>query len=198
MQIFYVTNIDGNTAFMNEAESRHCTKVLRKKNGDEVVFIDGEGAFYKAEIADDSGENCKLNILDIKPDFEKRNYYLHLAIAPTKNIDRFEWFLEKAVEIGVDEITPLICHHSERRKLRPERLHKVMISAMKQSVKATLPVLNDLTPFHKFVHLPFEGNKCLAHCNKDNPKEELLLLSSESNRYLILIGPEGARRRLLL
>jgi 16S rRNA (uracil1498-N3)-methyltransferase len=122
--------------------------------------------------------------------FGKRNHYLHLAVAPTKNTDRFEWFLEKATEIGVDEITPILCEHSERKVIKDDRLEKVVISAMKQSLKAYLPKLNPLTPLKDLLNAEFEGKKFIAHCY-DLDKRELKNELTESSSHLVLIGPEG-------
>jgi 16S rRNA (uracil1498-N3)-methyltransferase len=190
MQLFYVPDISGAEVFLNETESKHAIRVLRLKPGDQVQLIDGQGGFYLAEIADTHPKKCKLNIIQATKDFQKRNFHLHIAIAPTKNIDRFEWFLEKCTEIGIDEITPLLSEHSERKVIKPERLEKILISAIKQSLKSYLPKLNKLTSFRDFVHSTNASNKFIAHCNagdKNHLKNEI----KAGEDILLLIGPEG-------
>ena len=139
MNLFYTPDLTGDVYQPDEEESNHIIRVLRFRKGDVVFLTDGKGNFFEAEITDDNQKKCQLKITNTKQEYGKRNYHLHIGIAPTKNIDRFEWFLEKATEIGIDEITPLICEHSERREIKAERLNKVLIAAMKQSVKAYLP-----------------------------------------------------------
>ncbi|MDR2683751.1 MAG: RsmE family RNA methyltransferase, partial [Prevotellaceae bacterium] len=138
MTIFFSENILETMALPQE-ESFHCTKVLRMKHNEKIQIIDGKGNLYNAKIVEPNQKCTKIEIVSIKKDFEKRSYYLHIAIAPTKNIDRFEWFVEKSVEIGVDCITPLNCRFSERKVVKTERLKKIAVSAAKQSLKAFLP-----------------------------------------------------------
>ena len=190
MQLFYVPNISGTEVILNEIESKHAIKVLRLQAGSKVQLIDGAGGFYEAEIAEPHPKKCKLNIISAKKEFGKRNFKLHIAIAPTKNIDRFEWFLEKCTEIGIDEITPLLCEHSERKIIRSERLEKILVSAMKQSLKAYLPKLNPFTPFNELIGKQQEGNKFIAHCF-GNEKTHLKNIVSKDENVFILIGPEG-------
>ncbi|MBT6006752.1 MAG: 16S rRNA (uracil(1498)-N(3))-methyltransferase, partial [Prolixibacteraceae bacterium] len=151
MQLFYVPNISGAEVILDETESKHAVKVLRLFEGNKVQVIDGNGGFYEAVISDAHPKKCKLLITNSIQEFEKRNFKLHIAIAPTKNIDRFEWFLEKCTEIGIDEITPLLTEHSERKIIKPERLEKILVAAMKQSLKAYLPKLNQIKPFNEFI-----------------------------------------------
>lgn len=191
MNIFYTPDISGKEYTLNEIESKHCIRVLRMRQGDKLTLVDGRGGWYKAEITDPNPKRCSVTIKAETQGFHKRDFYLHMAIAPTKNNDRFEWFLEKATEIGVDEITPLICEHSERKKIKPERLEKVVVSAMKQSLKAYLPVLNNLTNFEALLNSGFEGSKFIAHCEEDLPREHLFSLIEPKQKVLILIGPEG-------
>ncbi|MBN1927910.1 MAG: 16S rRNA (uracil(1498)-N(3))-methyltransferase [Prolixibacteraceae bacterium] len=190
MNIFFAPDITGRKCVLDEIESKHCTRVLRLTTGENINLIDGKGGLYTGIIADSNPKKCLIEITGHIPDFEKKNYRLHVAIAPTKNIDRFEWFIEKAVEIGVDEITPLICEHSERRILNPDRLEKIIISAMKQSLKAYKPVLNNLINFDAFCRKTVQGEKFIAHC-EDGPKfffgKEIIPCSE----YVVLIGPEG-------
>ena len=190
MQLFYTPDIHGNNYDLSETESKHAVRVLRLSNGDPIQLIDGKGNFYEAKVIEANPKKCRVVVTKTISDFEKRNHYLHLAVAPTKNIDRFEWFLEKATEIGIDEITPILCEHSERKVIKSERLEKVIISAMKQSLKAYLPKLNPLTPLKDFLDTDFDGEKFIAHCY-DQDKRELKKEISFDNSTLILIGPEG-------
>ena len=133
MQLFYCTEIDSDRIILDEEESRHCFSVLRYKAGDELSVTDGLGNLYHSKIKSISKNSCEAEIMEAIKDTEKRSFHLHLAVAPPKNNERLEWFLEKATEIGIDEITPIICEHSERRILKTERLKKILITAMKQS-----------------------------------------------------------------
>ncbi|UCG26707.1 MAG: 16S rRNA (uracil(1498)-N(3))-methyltransferase, partial [Bacteroidales bacterium] len=171
-------------------ESRHCVKVLRLSKDDPIHIIDGKGGFYVAEITDPNPRQCVFKILKSYKDYGKRNYSIHIAIAPTKNISRFEWFLEKATEIGVDEITPLECERSERKILKTERLEKVILSAMKQAIRAFRPKLNSLTHVNTFLNLDYSGKKCIAHCTEDK-KPLLKDVYMPGENVLIMIGPEG-------
>ncbi len=190
MQLFYTPDIKTNIYTLNEIESKHCIKVLRLNINDHIQLIDGKGNFYEAKIIDSNPKKCTVEIIETTMDFGKRNHYLHIAIAPTKNIDRFEWFLEKATEIGIDEITPIICEHSERKVLKPDRLEKIIISAIKQSIKAYKPKLNDLTNYSDFIRQNFNGVKYIAHCEEN---KKILLKDAYKNgqNVVILIGPEG-------
>lgn len=190
MQLFYIPDVNKEMASMSPEESHHCIKVLRMTKGADISFVDGRGGMYQGEIVVADHKNCKVSISNYMPEYESRYYRLHIAIAPTKNLERLEWFAEKAVEIGVDEITPIICFHSERKKIREDRLLKIMISAMKQSVKAKLPELHPLINFKEFVENDFNADKFIAHCQEDN-KEELLLIPARGDNSLVLIGPEG-------
>ncbi|MGV8095109.1 MAG: RsmE family RNA methyltransferase [Mangrovibacterium sp.] len=168
MHLFFTPGIQGTTYFLDETESKHAIRVLRLANGDRVSLVDGKGNFYDARITDDHPKRCQVEVVTKIPEFGKRNHYLHIAVAPTKNPDRFEWFLEKATEIGIDEITPVLCEHSERRMLKSDRLEKVIIAAMKQSIKAYLPKLNPLIPLKDVLQTPFDGKKFIAHCYDQN------------------------------
>lgn len=190
MQLFYVPDISGAEFFLNEAESKHAIKVLRLSNGDTIQLVDGKGGFYKAEIADANPKKCRLKITSTQTDSGKTDFYLHIAIAPTKNIDRFEWFLEKATEIGINEITTLLTEHSERKTVKTERLEKILISAMKQSVKAYLPVLNEITHFNDLISATTCKNKFIAHCSAGE-KTHLKNAVKKGEDVLVLIGPEG-------
>jgi len=190
MKLFYIPEIKDNTVTLTPEESRHAVKVLRLSNGDYIQIVDGAGGFYEAEIAEAHPKKCQLTILKSQKEFGRKNFQLHIAIAPTKNIDRFEWFLEKCTEIGINEITPLLSEHSERKVIKPERLEKILISAMKQSLKAYLPRLNPVTTFKDVIFTEFKGKKFIAHCNKGE-KIHLKELVMPNENVMILIGPEG-------
>ena len=152
MELFYTNNITAaGEAILNKEESRHCIKVLRHKRGDIINFADGAGGLYSGEIICDKEGEIRLKIVTHDSDYEKRSYYLHMAVAPTKNLDRYEWFIEKAVELGIDEITPIIGEHSERRVFKRDRGERIILSAMKQSLKVKLPRLNDIVTVFEFV-----------------------------------------------
>jgi 16S rRNA (uracil1498-N3)-methyltransferase len=191
MQLFYTSDISGDNYTLNESESKHCIRVLRLQVGSVLHLTDGKGTIFKAEIVNANPKACELIINERLIDYEKRNYKVHIAIAPTKNMDRFEWFLEKATEIGVDEITPLISEHSERKIVKHDRLERVIVAAMKQSIKAYKPVLNPIITYNDFLTQPSLYDKhFIAHCNqgqKQTLKEALEI--NQSN--CILIGPEG-------
>ena len=189
MHLFYTPDI-ATTLELPQDEAAHAIRVLRLAEGSEVMLTDGKGSFYRAEIDMISGKRCYVCIVEtITPDPLWRGH-LHLAMAPTKNMDRIEWFAEKATEIGFDELTFLDCRFSERRVVKTERVEKILVSAMKQSLKPTLPVLNGMTPFDKFVSQPFEGQKFIAHCY-EGEKEALLQALQPGGNALVLIGPEG-------
>lgn len=190
MQLFYMPNISGNEVLMDEAESKHAIKVLRLGMGSRIKITDGAGGLYTAEITGLQQKQCRLEIVEFKPQYGKRNYEIHVAIAPTKNIDRLEWFLEKSTEIGIDEITLLQCANSERKSVRQERLEKVLVSAMKQSLKAYLPVLNPLISFEEFIRGTNSSQKFIAHCH-GSQKPHLKNVLEKNSQTLILIGPEG-------
>lgn len=190
MHLFYTPDLSGKIYTLNESESKHCIKVLRLSVNDQVQLIDGKGGFYTAQISEANPKRCSVEIIKEVKEFGKRNHYLHIAIAPTKNNDRFEWFLEKATEIGIDEITPIICEHSERKVIKPERLEKIIISAVKQSIKAYKPKLNNIISYQDFIASEFQGDKFIAHC-EENEKAALKTTYKQGNSALVLIGPEG-------
>ncbi|KAA3638251.1 MAG: 16S rRNA (uracil(1498)-N(3))-methyltransferase [Bacteroidetes bacterium] len=191
MNIFYTSDIINDLAYLGQEEAVHCVRVLRKREGDAIVIIDGKGSMYDAVLTEVTKKKCVARIIKVIRKDQQRNYKLHMAIAPTKNISRFEWFLEKATEIGIDEITPLLCEHSERKKIRLDRLEKILLSATKQSLKATLPKLNDLTTFEEFVHQSQENiQKYLGWCEEDTGKH-LKDHYQAGQDVCILVGPEG-------
>lgn len=190
MHIFYTPGMSGNAHILDESESKHCIRVLRLEQGDEIVLVDGRGGMFTAEIVDPNPKRCAVKIVKSELNYGQRNFSVHIAIAPTKNIERMEWFLEKATEIGLDRITPVICRFSERKEIKSDRLEKVMVSAMKQSIKAKLPQLDPLTKFNDFIAQPFEGQKFIAHCDEQH-RDVLKKMIAPNQNYLILIGPEG-------
>lgn len=192
MQLFYNPNIDQETqqVTFDKVESRHIVKVLRKKEGDTIYITNGQGFLFTCSITLASDKRCLVTVSNSEKKAKYRDYYLHVAIAPTKNNDRLEWFLEKATEIGIDEITPIICQNSERKVIKKERLEKIILSAMKQSLKFHLPKLNDAIPFSEFLTLENNSTVCIAHCN-DGEKQLLKDLIQPKESVTILIGPEG-------
>lgn len=190
MHIFNIEKSNSQTIKLSEEESKHAIKVLRLKIGDLVHLIDGEGGFYLAKLMSDNSKSCQFSVIEKHENYHKMPYFLHIAIAPTKNIERLEWFLEKSTEIGISEITPILCEHSERKIVKNDRLERVIVSAAKQSVKAFFPKLNSLQEFNLLVTSKFEGEKFIAHCNKQDLPFLKNLISLKGNS-LILIGPEG-------
>lgn len=191
MQLFYFKNIDsGSTSFsFDKEESKHITKVLRKKEGDILFVTNGLGVLFETEISVASDSKCTVKIKSFDQAVNPK-YSLHLAVAPTKMNDRYEWFLEKATEIGVQEITPIICDHSERKVIKTERFDKIVLSALKQSNQVFLPILNEPIAFKDFVKKSINGQKFIAHCEETN-KKKLTEVVQANQDYIILIGPEG-------
>jgi 16S rRNA (uracil1498-N3)-methyltransferase len=188
LNLFYQPRIPDGINHLDEEESRHCLRVLRKKTGDIIRITDGHGLFYDARITGGDSRACTFAITE-QHTTPVRPYRIHMAISPTKNADRLEWFVEKAVEMGVDTVTLLECHNTERTYHKTERLQKVAISAMKQSIQAWLPQINGLTPFNAVVLLP-AGQKFIAFVDSTNPLH-LLHAGRPNDNYLVLIGPEG-------
>jgi 16S rRNA (uracil1498-N3)-methyltransferase len=191
MQLFYNPRLDNSAAqfVFSPEESNHIVKVLRKKEGDNLLITNGKGYLFEAEIILADAKKCKAQITSTTKKHRKM-YWFHLVVAPTKSNDRFELFLEKATEIGVDEITPIICEHSERKIVKPERMEKVIQSAMKQSMQAYLPKLNPVVSYKEFMGHPREGLLFIAHCAEDE-KSELKRRIAPDKDITILIGPEG-------
>jgi 16S rRNA (uracil1498-N3)-methyltransferase len=175
-------------------EAMHATRVLRLKEGDEIFLMDGEGSFFKAQITVAATHHCYYEILEQQPQQPQWEGRLHLAIAPTKMMERMEWLVEKATEVGVDEISFLDCTFSERKIVKLPRLDKIAVSAVKQSHKAWKPVLNDMETFKAFMENPRPGRKYIAHCYEEVPRVNLfdeLRKPSEEKDVTVLIGPEG-------
>ena len=193
MQLFYSSSIrtDLKQFSFTKEESKHMVKVLRKKEGDKLYITNGQGILFMVNIIDGNPKKCTVIIDEIKSIPKTRNYQLHLVIAPTKLNERFEWFLEKAIEIGVDEITPVICERSERKVLKLERMHKVMISAIKQSLQFYLPKLNAPVSLADFLKMRQTGSLFVAHCQEGHRIDLAQKISSDQEKFTILIGPEG-------
>ena len=189
MHVFYTPDIMNNPE-LPEEEAGHCLRVLRLNIGDEILLTDGNGYFYKAAISAATGKRCQVRIIEKIYQEPLWKGHLHIAMAPTKMMDRIEWFAEKATEIGMDELTFLNCRYSERKVIKTERIEKIVVSAVKQSLKARKPVINELTDFEKFLQTDFKGDKFIAHCNEG---EKILLKDAitPGNDALVLIGPEG-------
>jgi len=192
MKLFFGT-FHGETAVLSEEESNHFSKVLRGNEGDIIHITDGQGNLAECKVSHVSKKVVEAEVIQLQENFEQKKYYLHVAIAPTKTMERIEFFLEKATEIGIDEITFLQSFHSERKNIKVERLEKIVQSATKQSLKAYLPKVNDLTKFIDFVQNDFSDyKKCIAHCESDidrTPFNQILI--EQPAKILLLIGPEG-------
>lgn len=195
--LFYSKNIKDGFVHLDEEESRHLATVLRRKVGDHLRVTDGKGFFYEAELVEMGKKQALARIVAQHQEAPMRKARIHMAVAPTKMMERFEWFLEKATEIGVDEITPLCCKRSERDTVRYDRMEKILISAMKQSMRATLPILHDLLPFHKLVSQYQENTQKGEVINAylpwigTTPQPHLNHIFDATHDALILIGPEG-------
>ena len=211
MNLFYAPDIL-QTLALPEEESQHCVKVLRMKAGEHIHIIDGVGGLYEAEIIEAHPKRTQISIISEQHEYGRRPFRLHLAVAPTKNIDRFEWFVEKATEIGFDELTPLCCRYSERKVIKPERIEKILVSAAKQSLKAYVPRLNPMMTVKEFIsqNCPSElGGRAqraeggcnsqlstlnsqlfIAHCY-DQPKQHLFNACQPGGDVIVMVGPEG-------
>lgn len=189
MIIFYAPCLS-TCSELPEEESGHVVRVLRHTVGDEIDVVDGNGMWYHCRIASAHPKHCSVEILSSHSD-SHWPYRVELAIGPTKNLDRMEWWLEKSVEIGLDRFVPLRCRFSERKVLKTERLRKIAIAAMKQSLKATLPQIDEMTDFKRFIEEPFDGQKFIAHCMDNQPRHLLSHLVQKGRDVRILIGPEG-------
>jgi 16S rRNA (uracil1498-N3)-methyltransferase len=192
MQLFYNSEVTKETTQItfDKIESKHIVRVLRKKERDILKITNGKGFLFDAEISSANDKKCSAIIINAEEKPKPWKHYLHIAIAPTKNNDRIEWFLEKATEIGIDEVTPIICSNSERRFVKLERFEKIIQSAMKQSLKFTLPKLNAPVKFIDFINQDFDEKVCIAHC-EEQEKNTLKSVIHPSEKTTILIGPEG-------
>lgn len=189
MRLFYQPNIDAGEVFLDTDESGHCIKVLRLKQGDFIHVTDGKGTIYTCRLTKADPRKSLFEIVKSKSEPTK-DYFVHIAIAPTKSPDRLEWFVEKSVELGIDKISPILCSQSERKTLRTDRLHRKAVGAMKQSLKSRTPEISALTSLSDLLTDHSETRKYIA-CINDLPKPHLLNLAKKGGKYLILIGPEG-------
>lgn len=195
MQLFFIDDLSNSEIVLSEEESKHCIRVLRKKIGDEIILIDGKGTEAIATIVDDNPKRCKLHIKLRNEKRETRNYNLHIAIAPTKNFERMDWFIEKAVELGINEITFIESENSERTKINLERCQKIAIAAIKQSKQFYLPKLNEVIKLTKFMELTKLNTKeelrLIAFCDEKTNSLTQQITQSHNQNFSILIGPEG-------
>lgn len=188
MALFYCPDIENNLT-LPEEESVHCIRVLRKQVDDTIGIIDGQGFFYEAVITEAHPKHCRVRLLEKRPD-TSGPFRAHIALCPTKNPERVEWFLEKATEVGIGGISFLQSRYSERKTVKTERMERILVAALKQSVKALKPTLQPLTPFETFVKQPFDGQKYICHCYPGD-KPLLNAVCQPGSPVLVLIGPEG-------
>lgn len=203
MELFFSKDIDGSICRLDQDESGHCVKVLRHRSGDEISVIDGCGTLYRCRITVDSPKGVEAMVLSSEEGWGGHHYRLHLAVCPTKNNDRYEWFAEKACEIGFDELSPVIGEHSERRVLKTARVEKVLISAAKQSLKAVVPVVNEPVSVKEFIAAQDDMGgaqdgdtlRLIAYCFEDErvPRRSIkeVLDGFDGNEIIVMIGPEG-------
>lgn len=198
MELFYSTQMENGLCTLTEEESRHCAKVLRHNVGDTINVIDGCGSLLECRIIE-CGKKVVCSVESVKENFGTHNYHLTMAVCPTKNIDRYEWFLEKGTEMGIDEVVPVIGEHSERRIIKPERLEKILVSAAKQSLKGAIPVLRDAVSVKQFIKecAAAEGVKLIAYCGEQEKVtlaqavQKAVAANPGTPRITVLIGPEG-------
>ena len=199
MELFYSQDIEGGICRLDHDESGHCIKVLRHRCGDEISVIDGQGTLYRCRITSDSHKGVEAMVIDETPQWGSHPYHLHLAVCPTKNNDRYEWFAEKACELGFDELSPVIGDHSERRILKTARVEKILISAAKQSLKASVPVVNEPVSVKEFIESSKETSqdtlRLIAYCFEDEniPRRSIkeVLENYDGKNIIVMIGPEG-------
>ena len=198
MELFYSRDIEGGICRLDQDESGHCIKVLRHRSGDEISVIDGCGTLYRCRITSDSHKGVEAVVLDSEEGWGGHPYRLHLAVCPTKSNDRFEWFAEKACEIGFDELSPIIGEHSERKVLKTPRVEKILVSAAKQSLKAAVPEVNEPVSVKEFIKASKDETdtlKLIAYCFEDKrvPRRSIkeALGTFEGTDIIVMIGPEG-------
>lgn len=190
MNIFYEPNIK-EILRLNEEESRHAVKVLRLSAGDFLHVVDGKGGFYKCQIKTPHDKKCEINIIEETQNFGLRDYYIHLIIAPTKNLDRIEWMVEKCVEIGINEISFIQTRYSERKEIKTIRTERIAVGAMKQSLKAFLPAINEMISWKEFLKKDYaDAQNMIAHLEVGDRKL-IQQIAKPKSKYTILIGPEG-------
>lgn len=191
MRFFYDNTISGDFHTLSEEESNHCARVLRLKPGDEIFIADGQGNLFRTQIETVDHKHTSVRVVETIAEYNKLPYRLHIAIAPTKNMDRVEWFLEKATEIGISEITPIICKNSERKVIKTDRMNRIVEAAMKQSYKAYHPQINEAVKFTDFVESDNSEQKFVAHCEDDGKRIYLADVVKPQTSVTVLIGPEG-------
>lgn len=200
MEIFYADKIEGSIAFLDPEESAHCVRVLRHRAGDDITVVDGLGDMYRCRLADDSPKGATAEVLETVPGWGGHSYSLNMAVCPTKNNDRFEWFVEKATELGVDVVSPIIGDRSERKVFKAERSRKIALSAMKQSLKAKLPIVEEPVSARDFIIGKAADQaeneiKMICYCFEDETKrrsvKDVLDGAPSDSKITILIGPEG-------
>ena len=198
MELFYTSNIDGNQAVLDAIESTHCMKVLRHRVGDTVSVMDGKGTLLRCRIAEYRKDGTLLEIMGREENFGAHNYDLEMAVAPTKNIERYEWFLEKATEIGIDTVVPVICSRSERKSIKADRCGKLLLSAAKQSLKGRIPLLRECCRVEDYIReCDKDRIRLIAYCGsvegaeKSSLRQVLESCSGGNGKISIMIGPEG-------
>lgn len=196
MEIFWTEVIAGGICRLGEEESAHCVRVLRHRAGDRINIIDGHGTMYECTLVADSPKGAEARIEQAHQNWGGHPYDLTMAVCPTKNIDRYEWFAEKATEFGVDRIVPVIGEHSERKILKPERMNRILLSATKQSLKASIPELSDTISVREFIESTAEKDalKMIAYCFEDGQERTSIrevLEKNDAKEVIVLIGPEG-------
>ncbi|MFR9504212.1 MAG: 16S rRNA (uracil(1498)-N(3))-methyltransferase [Rikenellaceae bacterium] len=194
MQLFYAPKITPPYYTLSEEESKHAVRVLRLNQGDTITITDGAGRLFSCRVVEANPKRCSVEVVQTIEEYEPLPYSLTMCVAPTKSIERFEWFLEKSTEIGLSEVYTLLTAHSERKMIKWERELKVITSAMKQSLKAYHPVLHDVTPIKSVIDRPFEGQRYIAHCAEAQSAEGKQFLGdvvNTSGNIEIMIGPEG-------
>jgi 16S rRNA (uracil1498-N3)-methyltransferase len=191
MQIFYSADVEDGRALFSREESGHCLRVLRMRRGDSLTFTDGKGILYEGVISGDDPRAMTVTVTSEKSDPGRRNYRLHVAISPLKNDDRLEWFIEKAVETGIDVITPVICNRSEKKRTRRERLEGIILSAMKQSARCSLPLLEEPENLGSFLLRHDQGKRIIATCDPSFERIAITKAFGRGEDVTILIGPEG-------
>jgi len=193
MEFFFSNMINKDLIELDSIESKHCMRVLRKTIGDSVYVVDGKGNLYEGDIVSSINKNCKIKIREVVKDFNKKDYYIHIGISPIKNHDRIEWFIEKSIEIGVDEISFIKCERTLRKKIKIDRLLRTAISAMKQTLKAKIPKINDIVSFEEFILKSNQIDNFICHL-EDNERDDLFQFEKSiknNQKSCILIGPEG-------
>ena len=196
MELFYSSDISSGIVRLDQEESAHCVRVLRHRAGDEISVIDGEGTLYRCRLSLADAKGAEAQVIDAVPNFGAHPYHLTMAVCPTKNIDRYEWFAEKATEIGIDALVPVIGEHSERKIVKPERLQRILLSAAKQSLKGRVPELGEEISVMEFIrNTPQQALRLIAYCDESLDRESRRSITDELScgnpEICILIGPEG-------